>query len=82
MLYFLAELAVYVSVSWWGFTQDSAAGIRGLLGLGTIVVFAAAWAAFAAPRAAIPLRGMAIVAFKLAWFGLGAAAGLVVMLGR
>jgi len=40
------------------------------------VVFAAAWSVFAAPRAAIPLRGAANTMFRFAWFGLAAAAGL------
>ena len=39
VLYFLGELAVYVSVAWWGFTRDVPVVMRLLLGVGGIAVF-------------------------------------------
>ncbi len=81
-LTFLAELGVYVAVPWWGFTRDVPVAIRGLLGVVGIVVFAATWAIFAAPKASRPLQGMANVVFRIAWFGFGGAAGLILLLSR
>jgi len=76
--YFLAELVVYAVVAWWAFTREGPVAVRGLLGVGTIVVFAATWAVFAGGD---PLRGAANVMFRVAWFGLGAAAGLDLLVG-
>lgn len=81
VLWFLAELAAYAAVAWWGLTREVPLAVRLLLGLGGIAVFATTWAVFAAPRASRPLRGAANVVFRVAWFGLGAAAGLVAVLG-
>ena len=81
LLYFLAELAVYVAVAWWGFTRDVPTAARWGLGLGGIVVFAGLWGVFAAPRARVPLHGAVGLTFRVLWFGLGAAAAAVVILG-
>ncbi len=82
MLYFLAELAVYAAVAWWGFTRDAPLALRLLLGLGGVIAFAVSWAVLASPKASIPLRGLANVAFRAGWVGLGAVAGMVVVLGN
>ena len=74
VLYFLAELAVYVAVTWWGFTRDVPAVARWGLGLGGLVVFAVVWGLFAAPRAPVRMHGGAGLTFRIVWFGLGAAA--------
>ncbi len=79
VLYFAAELAVYVAVAWWGVTREVPAA--GLVGIGSIVVMATTWSVFAAPRASIPLHGIGSLVFRLAWFGVGAAAGVVLTLG-
>jgi hypothetical protein len=81
VLYFLAELAVYVVMAWWGLTRDVPVVFGALLGVGGVAVLAAAWAIFAAPRARIPLHGIANVVFRVAWFGIGAAAGLALVAG-
>lgn len=82
VLAFLAELAVYVALVWWGSTREVAPGVRGLLAVGGVVVFAGTWAVFSAPRATKPLRGPAGIAFRVAWFGSGFAVGLSLILGR
>jgi hypothetical protein len=82
VLYFTAELAVYVVVAWWGFSRSVPAVGREALGLAAIIAFAAAWGMFAAPNASLALHGVAGVTFRIVWFGLGAAAGSIVILGR
>lgn len=80
VLVLLAELAVLVAVGWWGATRGLAAPFRVVLAVGLVTAFAVAWGAWASPRAAWPLTGAAAVAFRVGWFGLGAAALLALLL--
>src|ERR1700712_49401 len=71
ILYFLAEIAVYVAIAWWGFSRDVPVPARWVLSLGLLAVFAVSWGLVAAPNASIRLPGVADVLFRLLWFGLG-----------
>lgn len=71
---FLLELAVLVAAGYWGFTLHPNLAVRLLAGLGAPLVLAVLWGVFAAPKASIPLHGIAGIAFKVAWFAAGAAA--------
>ena len=82
LLYFVAEMAAYVAVVWWGLTQPVPLVARLGLGVGALAVFATAWGLFAAPRAAVPLTGAAGIAFRVGWFGLAALAGAAVLATR
>ncbi|MET3805929.1 hypothetical protein ABIB25_002937 [Nakamurella sp. UYEF19] len=82
VLYFVAEILVYVAVAWWGFTRDVPGPLRWCLALGLLVLFAVTWGLLASPRATFPLHGVADAAFRIAWFGLGAAAAIVVIVQR
>ena len=77
---FLAEVSVLVAVGWWGATRGVAAPLEVLLAVGLVTAFAVAWGAWAAPKATWPLAGAADVAFRVVWFGLGAAALLALLL--
>ena len=79
ILYFLAEIAVYAAVVWWGFSRDVPTPARWALGLGLLAVFAASWGFLAAPHASFGLHGVADVLFRLLWFGLGLGAAIVVI---
>jgi hypothetical protein len=79
ILYFLAEIAVYVAVVWWGFSRDVSTPTRWILGLGLLAVFAVSWGLLAAPRASIALHGAPDVLFRAAWFGLGLAAAVALI---
>ena len=81
ILYFLAEIAVYVSVTWWGFSRDVPTPARWALGLGILAAFAVTWGLLAAPRATVDLPGLADVLFRLFWFGLGLAAAIALIAG-
>lgn len=82
VLYFFAEILVYVAVAWWGFTRDVPAPARWCLGLGGLVVFAATWGMLASPRANFALQGLADTVFRVVWFATGAAAAIVVIAER
>ena len=82
VLYFLAEMAAYVAVVWWAVTRPVPLAARVGLGVLVLVVFAIAWALFAAPRAPLPLSGAADVAFRAGWFGLAAIAAAAVVAAR
>jgi Protein of unknown function (DUF2568) len=82
-LMFLLELAVYVSVAYWGFTASDNWALRLLAAVGGVVVFAVVWSAFGSPKARVPVhRGAGRVVLELVWFGGGfallAAAGATV----
>ena len=79
ILYFLAEIAVYVAVAWWGFTREVPAPARWALGLGLLAVFAVSWGLLAAPHASLALQGLPDLLFRLLWFGLGLAAAVVLV---
>ncbi len=71
-LAFLIELAGIAAVGYWGFTLDAGAGVRILAGIGTPVLFIAAWAVLGAPRAPVRLGPAARLVFKIVWVGLAA----------
>ncbi len=79
ILYFLAEVGVYVAIVWWAFTRDIPTIARWVLGLGLLAVFAVSWGLLAAPKASMALHGLPDVLFRLLWFGLGFAAAVVVI---
>jgi hypothetical protein len=74
-LRFLPELAVLVTIGYWGFSRH--AGIwRFVLGIGVPVVAAAVWATFAVPddpsrsrRAPVPIHGVLRLLLELCLFG-------------
>lgn len=71
---FLLELAVLLAVGYWGFALTQGLVTRLLAGLGGPVLMAVLWGVFAAPKASAPLHGVADVAFRIGWFGVGAVA--------
>lgn len=80
--YFLAEVAVYVAIAWWGLTRADSFMLGLLLALGLVSIFAGSWGLLASPKAMWPLRGIADTAFRIAWFGFGLAAAISLMLGK
>ena len=71
VLYFLAELASYLAVGWFGLTRHLPLAARILVAASGVILFATTWALFAAPNdPKWPLHGAADTAFRLAWFGL------------
>lgn len=72
--WFAAEMAVYVSVGWWGATRELSWPARVLLGVSAVAAMAVAWGVFAAPEAPCSLSGPANVVFRSVWFCLGALA--------
>lgn len=81
VLYFIAEIVVYIAVAWWGFSRELPGLLRWCLGLGGPVVFAVTWGLLASPRAKFALHETADTLFRVVWFGLGAAAVIVVIAG-
>ncbi|MEV8633341.1 YrdB family protein [Streptosporangium sp. NPDC051023] len=76
LIWFAAEMAVYVSVGYWGFTRST--WPRKLsAGIGGIALFATVWGLFCAPLATYPLGGAAKVAVEAVWFATGATAFVV-----
>ena len=71
---FLLELAVLFAVGYSGFTQSSGPVLRVVAGLGAPLLMAVLWGVLAAPKASLPLDGVADTAFRIAWFGVGAVA--------
>lgn len=80
--YFLAEVAVYVAVVWWGFSRAVPSVARWGLGVGLLAVFAVSWGVCAAPGASLPLHGWLGTAFRVVWFGLGLAAAVSLVAAR
>lgn len=79
VLYFLAELAVYTAVVWWGLSRDASTPVRWLLATGGLSTLAISWGLVAAPRAIFALHGVGDVAFRVAWFGCGLIAAVIVI---
>ncbi|MBP2705451.1 YrdB family protein [Microbispora sp. RL4-1S] len=73
LIWFVAEMAVYVSVGYWGFARTTWPRRLGMA-IGGIVLFATVWGLYCAPLATFPLDGAAKVAVEAAWFAAGAAA--------
>jgi hypothetical protein len=70
---FLLELAVLADVGYWGFKTGTDLATRLLAGIGTPVLFGAAWAVFGAPGAPVALHGPARAILEICWFGGGVA---------
>ncbi|MDO9484906.1 MAG: DUF2568 domain-containing protein [Actinomycetota bacterium] len=79
--YFLAEVAVYVSIAWWGLTRTDSLLPGLLLAAVLLILFAASWGLLVSPKAKWPLRGVADSAFRVVWFACGLAAAITVALG-
>ena len=71
---FLLELAVLAATGYWGFKTGPDLPTRLLAGIGTPVLFAAAWAVFGAPGAPLALHGPGRAILEICWFGGGVAA--------
>jgi len=80
--YFLAEVVVYVLVVWWSLALQGPLLLRLLLAIGLFAAFAITWGLLVSPKAKWPLRGRADTAFRIVWFGLGLAAGTLLILGK
>jgi len=80
--YFLAEMAVFGSIAWWGLSRDMGAWLRLPFTCALLALFAASWGLLVSPKAKWPLAGLAAVGFRLLWFGLGLAALVALVLGR
>jgi hypothetical protein len=74
LIAFVLEVAVLAATGYAGFTLVHPIVLRVLVGLGVPVLMAVAWGLFAAPKASLPLHGVASVTFQVAWFGVGALA--------
>lgn len=72
--WFVAELAVYVGVAWWGATRPLPVVGRIILAVIGITLMGLSWGFFAAPQAAHPLSGSVNIIFRVVWFSLGALA--------
>jgi hypothetical protein len=73
---FVSEIAALVALGYWGFTVDGPLPLRIVLGIGAPAVAAALWGVFAAPRALVKVRTLAVLV-KVVVFG-SAVAALVV----
>jgi hypothetical protein len=73
-LRFLCELGALAALAYWGFRTGHALLVDLLLGLGAPLLFALAWARFAAPRAERRLDDPARIGFEVVVFGLAVAA--------
>ncbi|GAA1510869.1 YrdB family protein [Sphaerisporangium rubeum] len=71
-LMFFLELGVYVAAGYWGYTA-APSGWALPAALAVPLLFAVAWVVFGAPKARLPLRGIARAALEIVWFGGGAA---------
>jgi hypothetical protein len=71
---FFVELAALAALSIWGFHIGGSRPARIGLGIGLPVAGAVVWGLFAAPKAAIPIPGPAIVAVQALVLGLGVVA--------
>jgi hypothetical protein len=56
-----------------GFTLPAKLAVRLLAGLSVPLILAVLWGVFAAPKAPVPLHGVARAGFDVAWFGTGVA---------
>jgi Protein of unknown function (DUF2568) len=73
-LAFLLELAVYVSVGWWGFRRSRRRPIAVLAAVAMVGLFVIVWAVAGAPTAVHPLHGAARVLLEVCWYGAAALA--------
>ncbi|WP_433237517.1 YrdB family protein [Streptosporangium sp. CA-135522] len=73
LIWFAAELAVYVAVGYWGLGRSTRLRRLGAM-VGGIALFATVWGLFCAPQATYPLVGAVKVAVEAVWFAAGAVA--------
>src|SRR4051794_39930403 len=76
---FVSEIAALVALGYWGFTVDGPVALRILLSIGAPAVAAALWGIFAAPRALVKVRALALLV-KVVVFG--SAVGALVATGH
>jgi hypothetical protein len=77
---FLLEMAVLLTLGWWGATRGTSVAIALSLGSGAPLAAALVWGLFAAPKARIRLPMAGVLAVKALVFGSAAAA--ICALGR
>jgi hypothetical protein len=76
-LMFFLELAVLISVCYWGFTVSPNWVIKIVAGIGAPALLATLWGLFAAgggSNATFALHGIVRAVFEIVWFGCGALA--------
>jgi hypothetical protein len=71
---FLLEIAMLVSIGFWGFSTQTGWLLKILFGVGIPVIISILWGFFAAPKASRRLTGPALVLLELVLLGSGAAA--------
>lgn len=71
---FALELAMLVSLGYWGFYGENNIFIKFLLGIGTPLLAAVLWGIFAAPMSQYRLSLVPRLVFELAVFGIAALA--------
>ncbi|MEO3810537.1 YrdB family protein [Sphaerisporangium sp. B11E5] len=72
-LMFFLELGVYLAAGYWAFTA-APSGWALPAAVALPLLFAVVWGVFGAPKARVPLRGVARAALEIVWFGGGVAA--------
>lgn len=70
---FLLELGALAAFSYWGFKLGSEGIAKVAMTLGVPIVAALTWGTFAAPRAALRVRGWRYSVFAVGFFGLAVA---------
>lgn len=68
-LMFVLEIAVYVAVAVWGWQRPGAYNMT--VAFSAPVLMALVWGTFGAPKARLPLRGVARIVLEVLWFGAG-----------
>lgn len=66
---FLLELCILGAVGYWGFANHVAWLAKVGWGIGTPLLIAVLWGVFGAPKAVVPLHGVALLLFELIIFG-------------
>ena len=69
-LSFLLELCILAALGYWGLQTGQTTLLKILLGIGLPLLAAVLWGLFAAPKASRRLKGLALLLFKIAVFGL------------
>ncbi len=73
-LSFLLELCAIVAFAYWGYQASAGSFVKIALALAAVLLSAIVWGLLAAPRAPRRLPGWRLLAFKVLFFGLAAAA--------
>ena len=66
---FLLELCILGAVGYWGFVNHVSWFAKVGWGIGLPLLLAVLWGSFGAPKAALPLHGLPLLAFELIIFG-------------